>query len=722
MASRSSIEAGRGHVTLGVNDQLTAGLAAAQQTFQNFGKTIAFAGAGIAAAGASITAPFLHGLGVFSAWGSEMTSTMRQTGMGMMEMDELMDGFGNTMDGTATSAETFVAAVRAMDNFVHSAATGSRDANAALQEMGLSLTQIQQMSEPERMMAFADGLNRIADASQRGARLQDVFGRGARGLNIQGGAAGVRERAARQDAVEGQQSDKDRQLAVEYTKALNEMKLAITGVWKELGAAAAPAMRDFFQLITQGVIAVRQFIESNRGMFEMIFRVADVMVTAGTAIGILGGVIYGASFAFSFMSGAVGSLSAFIMTVLSPAFAIAAFTVGILKATVALAAGGFGLLTVASIFSKVAMWAFSGAAAIAAIQTTIATMGVNLLIVSLKILALIAIPLVLAALAAPIALLGYGMYRMMQFTGAAESMTNAVSGAFGGMGDSISDAASATFGVLQSAFRRGDWEMIWETIKVLALIAWTEIKFFALSIWDEWTNAAESVWIDITRGLVDAFEGAWLNIEVFFTSMWGRVKAEAFAGLAQIMRATAETLPAGRLRDAAMETARMFENAGAAAVGNADADAQAAADRAGTAQFLRELNRVWEDFDRMNERDAARDDAANRRQGELNGPQAQLGALEDQAWWADFNQAIDDAWRAVDDAPRRPGGLGSAVGLGGAGLSGFNAQALFGAFGGSRTETDAQRAIRLQQQQIDRMDEQIRQQREIARVAGARWG
>lgn len=153
-SNKASIEAGRGHVTLSTDkSQLVKGLEEAKAGFESWGKGIATLGASIAAAGAAIVAPFAGGLGAFAAWGSEMHSTMRQTGMDFAGLDTLMDGMG-------ASGEEMIAASGKMAVFLNEAASGAAGANAALQELGLSLVDLQRMSRSDQMLAIADGLSK----------------------------------------------------------------------------------------------------------------------------------------------------------------------------------------------------------------------------------------------------------------------------------------------------------------------------------------------------------------------------------------------------------------------------------------------------------------------------------------------------------------------------------------------------------------------------------
>src|ERR1022692_5314133 len=99
MASKSSIEAGRGHVSLWANDgPLIKGLEDAQKKFAAWGKGVEAAGVGIAAAGASMQAPFHYALHVLAEDGNHPWPVARQTGIAIAELGPLAYATGGDLD------------------------------------------------------------------------------------------------------------------------------------------------------------------------------------------------------------------------------------------------------------------------------------------------------------------------------------------------------------------------------------------------------------------------------------------------------------------------------------------------------------------------------------------------------------------------------------------------------------------------------------------------
>lgn len=547
MASKSAIVAGRGEVTLGTNDgPLVAGLAAAQKKFQDWGKGIAVIGAGIAAAGAAVTAPFLAGLAVFTAWGGEMRTGMRETGIGFAQLDYLTKGLG-------VSTEELVPAVAKMSSFLLEAANGSDTANQALAQLGLTLGELSAMSQGDRVQRLAEALGGVADASKRIGLTRAIFGRGAMDLNVSGGAAGIAARAARRDYIEGKPSEGDQQLAAETAKLFSEMAMAIKAIWREIGAAAAPVMRDFYQLVIGVLVPVREFITANRDTLTIVFRVADAMVTFGAAIVFVGGVVYAAGYAFAFLSGIVTIVGAALSWAAGWAY-FAATGFGVLKlVSLAYAAVMLGVNAVVWLFNLAhaagvaALAMFAGGTVAASAGTSgftlalvgtwiwenLCTAGAWLLVTALGALVLVlgavlfAIPIV--AMAAIVTGIGYLIVTSREGASAWRDFSAAISTAAGDAWDSckaafagILDTVTTSMGGVMNAVKAGDWALVWEIVKTGGELAWLQLTQFVEQQWIIWKYAAFATWDAITDALRDAFANVVRDIRLMWAELWGQ--------------------------------------------------------------------------------------------------------------------------------------------------------------------------------------------------------
>lgn len=586
MANKSSIEAGRGHVSLATDSTaLEKGLAAAQATFQAWGKSIAISGAAIGAAGAAITTPFLMALGVFAGVGQEFTIASRRVGIEFGQLQQLSHATGGDLDTLSGSLDK-------MDSFLQSVANGSEEAARSLAMMGLSFEDLNRMNQHDRFLALADGLNRIADAGQRSAVRRQVLGRGAGTLNISGGAEGIREREARAIELGRVFSPQDQAAVQAYNLAQRELSATMTALWSTIGATIAPFMTEFTQLVTQIVQHIRNWVNENRELVLLIFRVGDVMVTAGTVIGVLGGIIYGLSYAFTFVSGAIGIVSSVLSFILAPAIALISFGFTVLWGILNFAAGGFGIITLASwawsaatvassVIATAAMWAWAagviawkiivagayaaaaavylaftwGAAAAmiaykiavlagsvatflfslvmweTAAATTVATAGINILVASLGAMAAILVGGFALAFLSPFLAVGGAIWAAVKGVFALGGILGRLSSTTSGIGSALSGMASMIGGAFSDAASQtaSSFGQIWPAITSGATRAWGGIKdaFVAgdwVLLWEIIKTTALLVWEQI-KAPVFLMLNSWGDaFEDTFTSIWTSLK------------------------------------------------------------------------------------------------------------------------------------------------------------------------------------------------------
>ncbi len=667
MASKGSIEAGRGHVTLGVqSDALTKGLAAAEAKFQAWGKGIMSLGAGISAAGAAITAPFLYGLSVFTSWGDEVSMAMRQTGLSFQQTE-------NIMRGTRTTTEELVPAFAHLSQFIVQAAHGSQEAATALQTMGLSVADLLAMDPAARFDAIANSIANIGDANQRIAMQRTIFGRGGLALNLEGGQAGMNQRRERAEYLTGSPTDADRALAKETSKAFKEMGAAIQAVWREIGAAAAPVMRDFFQLVTRVVVEVRKWVTENRELLNIIFRVADAAVTVGAVIVGVGTAVYGASYAFAFLSGAIAITKGFLLA---------------LWGATIFAVTGFGIAKVATLLWTAALWLYNAAGVVAHAVTWGWVVALGAVGVALSLLPL-------AIVAVGLAALGIGSI----FAGVVSSITGGIgtiTAGFSRMFAGLTATAISAFGGIRDAFSVGDWQLVWEIVKISGLLAWEHIKDGAIEMFYGVKDTAIDVWTEVSTFFVETFESIWTKIRQIFAVGWAFIKSgwyESAAAAAEILGQTERAaLNRAQARLAREEGVLESRRIG----GNANRERIQREDAARAAWFDEQNLRVERDMAMA----AGNQEAVDRLNQEL------------------FDQTQVAAMLAAGRVGATPGGEGG----GGEGIAGGRAFSMPGSFfadairgwgGAAGGQTPVQVTNQLLRDQIAQTNELIREMRRI---------
>lgn len=884
MASKSSIEMGRGHVTLHVDDSIfNRVIEASKAKLESLGRSAVAFGALLAGAGASITGVFMHGINVASEWSEEMIRAMRATGIGFGELDELMDGM-------RVNGEQFTALAARVSHAMHEAFTDpASEAAQRLGALGLTVADLQGMTLDQRIMSLADAIDRLPDAGERLNAMRTFFRN--TGVRIEGGAAGIRERAARADQIEGVRTDADVRALDEYNEAMKELKLAASGFWLSLGTSAAPVMRDLLVQVTQIIVSTREWMDANRPLLTLVYQIGLGLVAAGTAITAFGGGLLAASTLIGFGTAALGVMWGWLQTiVLSPVMLV--FRAGALASAAAMAVwssavavggaviggvmaiikSGFGLLTLASLAwaatttiasavasaamfafnlillpvggtmgalkiasalwgvsmfaattlvsagmaayklmtlaatgatggftigalaAKAATWLLNVALGVANVEEALLTFGTNLLIGSLAVLAFVAIPAVAAGLAGlfvgPIVAVGALAIAMtalgLHMTGGFDRIGDAgvrsaersvsawqtgrdaivegsrqVLDAWRGAFSEMVDSGVTAWQTIQSAMSRGDWEMVWATLRVFARIAWNEIKAGALLTWVELKHAALIVWDELSEAFVGGFVDAWTEIKIAFLDAydwvrlnWGPVMV--FVGESLITAFANALIDVEKLF---LKTFKSIATMIVTALGQTVAtrlgidtsaiDRQIAElDRQGQQQgpqfqpglMQQELRQeaIAEWFERQTEmvnREMERDALRTRERaaieagrmeeaGNLRAMLAALGEIDrertDEAWYQDFLRQVEQ-YEKLPFASTGIRAFGNSLAVGS-----FDARTMFGALGASaarpRTEVLAEEQIKKAEMQIQLMQQFVREAREIARVAGARWG
>jgi hypothetical protein len=725
MASTREIQAGKASVVMGMDiSPLQKGLDAAQQKLAAFGKGVAAFGAGIAAAGATISAPFLYGLSVFADMGSQISAASRISGMSL-------DDVQTAAFALKVSFEELTTMSKKMDQFLDHVSRGSGEATRQLNELGLSFSDLARLSEGDRILKLGEAINRTySDISQRHAAMIRIFGRQALQADFSGDLAA---RVQRLRDLGGVVSPADVALAKDYTKAQKEMGIAMQGLWARIGATAAPAMTQLARLLTDIIVRVQKLVDANRPLLELIFKIADKAVLVGAAIGILGAAIYGGSYAFSFMSGAISIVGGLLSTL----WGLATF-----------AASGFGILKVmtfawsvasvaASMIAKAAIWAYNAAVTVAhaltwGFKAALIVLGVTATLVGAAIYLAFG-----GAIIAGVVALGYYVGKWLMtlnvvkegiaiisaawsglwagikavaapvlenialafrffmdpiigwFTGtlmpAVSHIGTMITSAVSRIGSSLStmfsglvSTATAAWGGIQDAFAIGDWEMIWDIVKIAAELAWQHIKHGGMEIFSTIRDTAIDIWHEITDTATDTFYAFWVKMKKLFVENWAFLKEGFWNVAAELADSLGLTTRASQARDRAY-AARMGSYTDIARI---DADERRREIDAGNARGLRDIDEVELRRNRDAAATAGNDAEVERLQGLLD----------------DLNQSSARRRRMAPPPAPPPGLLASStIKMGSIG----SFSTMEGVFGDqSRAETAAERTARLAVQQV----------------------
>jgi len=314
MADSAAIRAGRAFVELFVDDsKAQKALRRWSQQWKQTGTAIMAAGARIAAAGAGVLTSM-----------SALTLGLANTASAAVDMAdrlgisaEAAQELGFAAEQAGSSSADLEAGIRKMTKTIGEAASGSKSAQATLDELGLSLGQLQGLSPDQQFALIADRLSKIPDPAVRAAKAMEIFGKGGAKLGplLAGGAAGLDEMRAKARSL-GLVIDEDTaRSAEEFGDVVSQLRQQLGALLNQIGAALLPALKQLAAVTTEYLGAAIQWIKENRGLIVSIAMGAAGVVALGVAIVGLGSVVWGIGMRIGLLAtalSAVGSLLTFL--------------------------------------------------------------------------------------------------------------------------------------------------------------------------------------------------------------------------------------------------------------------------------------------------------------------------------------------------------------------------------------------------------------------------
>src|SRR5205807_2057731 len=142
-----------------------------------------------AALGTALWAPILGAARSFSQSGSELLLMSQRTGISV----EALSALKFAARETAVPFEDLETGLRHMSRTVQDAADGNPAAVQSLQDLGLSIADLRDLSKEGIFAKLADGISKIQNPLTQSARAQEIFGRHAESLLplLQRGAEGL---------------------------------------------------------------------------------------------------------------------------------------------------------------------------------------------------------------------------------------------------------------------------------------------------------------------------------------------------------------------------------------------------------------------------------------------------------------------------------------------------------------------------------------------------
>ena len=315
----------------------------------DIGKDVMGFGKKIVAATAFVGAGLLASVKIFSDSGDAVQKMSIRTGVSAEALSEL----GSAAKTSGTDLQTLEGGFRKMQKFLVEAAQSSGDARDTIQDLGLSVGALSQMSPDEQFKTIADEIARIQDPARKSAVVMKIFGRTGADLIplLNEGSAGIENLQRHFRGLGLTMSTEMANSAADVNDRLDELTAVVKRSAIEIGYALAPTVITLATNLTNAVVGINAFIAAHHGMVTTVAEGTVVLGAAGVAVYALGaGITAVGTTVTSIGKGIawVGTVGRLIGTGLTAALAaiptaVAGIPIGVIAAVAALTALGIGL-------------------------------------------------------------------------------------------------------------------------------------------------------------------------------------------------------------------------------------------------------------------------------------------------------------------------------------------------------------------------------------------
>lgn len=284
-ASSGAIKAGEAFVEVSADDnKFQSTMKHVANKLHGFGGIVRNIGLGVAAAGATITAP-LAGL-FFKAveYGKGVAIAARKAQTSAESISSLAD-VGSLDDLVAINGKLTKSAVAAAD--------GTGEQAKAFEQMGISANDFLSMDIDGRFLKIAETAEKLESPLEKNTFLIALLGRSATefGSKFTMGVEKLKEKIEEAKLSGAVISNKDAADSLQTMKALELIGKSIKFTWLEVGFALlgfSGNIKDASTVVAKFLQHVREFIKENRTVIATVFAIAAGVVIAGTGLAFFG--------------------------------------------------------------------------------------------------------------------------------------------------------------------------------------------------------------------------------------------------------------------------------------------------------------------------------------------------------------------------------------------------------------------------------------------------
>ena len=271
-------------VKLGLNSKgFTKGLDQSQSRLGTFSKKVAGGAIKVGAAmGTAVAAGVSAAVFQFAKYGDQMDKMAQRTGFTTNALSEL--GFAAEQSGF--DIETLEKGIVGMDRFLLNAERKLSTATDSLDDLGLTMGDLQGLSPEDQFMMLAGAVADVEDPSKRAALAMSIFGKAGQKMIplLNAGSESIEEMRQQARDLGISMSPEDAKAAAEFTDAWNRAKKSVMGFIYSVGG---PFIRVFTRAVDIGVAMIKDLKDSFGGLIPSIDGVgrAFLKVTLGFVSG-----------------------------------------------------------------------------------------------------------------------------------------------------------------------------------------------------------------------------------------------------------------------------------------------------------------------------------------------------------------------------------------------------------------------------------------------------
>jgi len=308
MSSSGAIRAGRAFVELFADDsKLVRGLRSAEKKVVKFGQNIQAIGRRLFTLGAAVGGIMAVAAKGFASWGDSLSKMSGRTGVAVTALSEL----AYAAQQSGTDVATLESSLRIMQKNLAAAFDGNAAAIRTLENLGVSVAKLKNLSPDEQFTALGEAISRIQDPTLRTAMAMRVFGKSGSQLlpMFADGASGINLLRKRCRELGLTVSDLDAKNATKLTDALTDIWLTVKAVGFAAGAALAEPFLKFSESVIACIAGIAKWITKNRELVVTAAKVTAVVVGIGAALFLTGLGFVGVGKTIGFIATGIASVA-----------------------------------------------------------------------------------------------------------------------------------------------------------------------------------------------------------------------------------------------------------------------------------------------------------------------------------------------------------------------------------------------------------------------------